>query len=69
MLPSTTILPTQAERIYNKQEDKRIETLTAAKWYLQNERLDRNALSALGVKGLSNDIAWTFSRYIIHVCS
>ena len=62
MLPSTTILPSQSERIYVKKEDKKAETLSAAKWYADHEKLDGKAYASLGITGLSNDLAWTFCR-------
>ncbi|KAF9507096.1 hypothetical protein BS47DRAFT_1385311 [Hydnum rufescens UP504] len=51
MLPSTTILPSQAERIYKKQEEKRIEALTQAK-----------GAADIGIKELDNDLVWTVCR-------
>lgn len=67
MLPSTTILPSQAERIYNKREEKKIQTLTTAKWYAGLEGLDSSALRTVDVKALSNDLAWTVCRYALVV--
>lgn len=62
MLPSTTILPSQAERIYEKREEKKRQALTQAKWYAENEKIDPSALSRLSVKELTNDLAWTVCR-------
>jgi LETM1 and EF-hand domain-containing protein 1 len=67
MLPSTTILPSQAERIYAKGQEKKAQALSTAKWYAQHEKLDVAAMRTLGVKNLSNDMAWTVSRFVSHV--
>ena len=67
MLPSTTILPSQAERIYAKGQEKKAQALSTAKWYAQHEKLDVTAMQTLGVKDLSNDMAWTMSRFVSHV--
>ncbi|KAF8306327.1 hypothetical protein DL93DRAFT_2143887 [Clavulina sp. PMI_390] len=66
MLPSTTILPSQAERIYGKREEKKIQTLTTVKWYLERDGLlpatSKEMLSQMDVKTLGNDLAWTICR-------
>lgn len=67
MLPSTTVLPSQAERIYAKREEKKAQALGTAKWYAQYEKLDTATLQTLGVKDLSNDLAWTVCRFASHV--
>jgi hypothetical protein len=65
MLPSTTILPSQAARIFAKREEKKAQALSTAKWYAQHEKLDVTALQTLGVKDLSNDLAWTVCRFVL----
>lgn len=65
MLPSTTILPSQAERIYTKREEKKAQTLATAKWYTELEGLDSSALRTLDVAALSNDLAWTVCRFVL----
>jgi len=62
MLPSTTILPSQAERIYVKRQEKKVQSLSTVKWYAQHEKLDISTLHTLGVEGLSNDVTWTVCR-------
>jgi hypothetical protein len=39
VLPSTMILPNQAECIYNKQEEKRTGALTQAKVFLESDEV------------------------------
>ena len=64
MLPSTTILPSQVERIYAKRQEKMAQALSTAKWYAQHEKLDTAAMRTLGVEDLSNDMAWTVCRFV-----
>ena len=61
------ILPSQAERIYAKGQEKKAQALSTAKWYAQHEKLDVAAMQTLGVKDLSDDMAWTVSRFVLHV--
>jgi LETM1 and EF-hand domain-containing protein 1 len=65
MLPSTTVLPSQAERIYAKREEKKAQALSTARWYTQHEKLDIVELQTLGVEDLSNDMAWTLCRFVL----
>jgi LETM1 and EF-hand domain-containing protein 1, mitochondrial len=73
MLPSTTILPSQAERIFKKQEEKRIEALAQARLYLEMDgRTSAKDIIDMGVKDLDNDLVWTVCRYALsssfHLC-
>ena len=66
MLPSTTILPSQAERIYKKQEEKKIEALAQTKLFLEMDgRASAKDVTNIGVKELDNDLAWTVCRYAL----
>jgi LETM1 and EF-hand domain-containing protein 1 len=65
MLPSTTILPSQADRIYLKREEKKVEAISTVKWYAEREKLNSSSLSTVGVKGLNDDLAWTMCRFVV----
>jgi LETM1 and EF-hand domain-containing protein 1 len=67
MLPSTTVLPSQAERIYAKREEKKVQALSTAKWYAQHEKLDIVEMQTVGVKDLSNDMAWAVCRFVLRI--
>ncbi|KAF8342215.1 uncharacterized protein EI90DRAFT_3285308 [Cantharellus anzutake] len=65
MLPSTTILPAQADRIYRRKEEKRAEALVQAKFFLESSNTSTPSdTSRRGVAGLDNDLAWTICRYV-----
>lgn len=72
MLPSTCILPSQRERIYKKQEERKVQALTAAKWYWQaaqevaaeSEGAQILSVNEVGVEGLDKDLAWTVCRFV-----
>jgi len=63
MLPSTTILPSQADRIYARKEEKKAEALIQAKILLEStNKSSPSDTSKLGIAGLDDDLVWTICR-------
>jgi len=65
MLPSTTILPSQADRIYDRKEEKKAEALVQAKIFLEStNKSTPSDTSKLGITKLDDDLAWMICRHV-----